>query len=85
MASNVEGESWGIHHDGQSAREEGSDWKQAHNELVRLAADQARLDWEVGAWLLCAARAGTPRRLGYSGITDCGPRPGTRGHSRRTG
>ena len=46
------------------------DWKRAHTELVRLAADQARLDWEVGSWLLKAVRSGTPLRLGYGSITE---------------
>jgi hypothetical protein len=46
------------------------DWKRAHAELVRHAADQARLDWEVGSWLLQAARSGTPLRLGYGSITE---------------
>ena len=46
------------------------DWKRAHTELVRLAADQARLDWEVGSWLLQAVRSGTPLRLGYGSIAE---------------
>ena len=46
------------------------DWKRAHTELVRLAADQARLDWEVGSWLLKAVRSGTPLRLGFGSISE---------------
>jgi hypothetical protein len=46
------------------------DWKRAHTELTRLAADQARLDWEVGSWLLKAVRSGTPLRLGYGSIAE---------------
>ena len=46
------------------------DWKRAHTELVRLAANQARLDWDVGSWLLKAVRSGTPLRLGYGSIIE---------------
>jgi hypothetical protein len=46
------------------------DWKRAHNELVRLARDHARLEWEVGRWLLRALRAATPLRLGYASMAE---------------
>ena len=55
---------------GEAQAAEECDWKRAHTELVRLAADQARLDWEVGSWLLYAARSGTPLRLGYGSIVE---------------
>jgi hypothetical protein len=46
------------------------DWKRAHNELVRLARDHARLEWDVGRWLLRALRAATSLRLGYASMAE---------------
>ena len=41
-------------------------WRQAHEELVRLATERAGLDFEEGRWLLRAHRAGAHLRLGYA-------------------
>jgi len=40
-------------------------WRRAHEELVRLSAKRAGLDFEEGRWLLRAFRSGAHRELGY--------------------
>src|ERR1044071_7265357 len=45
-------------------------WKRAHEELVRLAATRAGLDYEEGRWLLRAERAGAHVRLGYGSFRE---------------
>jgi hypothetical protein len=47
-----------------------SDWKQAHEQLVRLAKSRAGLELEEGRWLLAAQRAGTHRHLGYGSVLE---------------
>jgi hypothetical protein len=70
---NPHGSPLGKPHVGRSEATEHSepfDWKRAHNELVRLASDHARLEWELGRWLLRALRAATPLRLGYASMAE---------------
>src|SRR6187399_1912508 len=45
-------------------------WRQAHEELVRLATERAGLDLEEGRWLLRAHRAGAHLRLGYASFLE---------------
>ena len=45
-------------------------WQRAHEELVRLAATRAGLDYEEGRWLLRAERAGAHLRLGYGAFRE---------------
>jgi hypothetical protein len=45
-------------------------WQRAHDELVRLAATRAGLDYEEGRWLLRAERAGAHLRLGYASFRE---------------
>ncbi|HEX5098701.1 MAG TPA: HNH endonuclease [Polyangiaceae bacterium] len=45
-------------------------WRQAHEELVRLATERAGLDLEEGRWLLRAYRAGTHVRFGYASFNE---------------
>src|SRR6187399_584821 len=45
-------------------------WRQAHEELVRLATERAGLDFEEGRWLLRANRAGAHQRLGYASFHE---------------
>jgi hypothetical protein len=45
-------------------------WRQAHEELVRLAATRAALDHEEGRWLLRAEQAGAHLRLGYGSFRE---------------
>src|SRR6187399_3791867 len=49
---------------------EGAAWRQAHEELVRLATERAGLDFEEGRWLLRAHRAGAHLRLGYASFYE---------------
>src|SRR6187399_1007811 len=49
---------------------EGAAWRQAHEELVRLATERAGLDFEEGRWLLRAHRAGAHLRLGYASFHE---------------
>jgi len=51
-------------------RLEDASWQTAHEALVRLAAEQAGLDFEKGRWLLLAHRAGTHVRLGYASFHE---------------
>jgi hypothetical protein len=46
------------------------DWKQAHEQLVRLARSRAGLELEEGKWLLAAQRAGTHQHLGYGSVLE---------------
>ena len=46
------------------------DWLRAHQELLRLAARRAKLDWEEGRWLLAAWRERADRQLGYASFTE---------------
>lgn len=46
------------------------DWKRAHIELVELSRKSAKLDAEIGRWLLYAARAATPACLGYASVRE---------------
>jgi hypothetical protein len=45
-------------------------WRQAHDELERLARTRTGLDLEEGRWLLAAFRCGTHRRLGYGSFGE---------------
>jgi hypothetical protein len=45
-------------------------WRQAHEELVRLATERAGLDFEEGRWLLRAHRSGAHLRLGYASFQE---------------
>src|SRR5436190_2732078 len=45
-------------------------WQRAHEELVRLAATRAGLDYDEGRWLLRAERAGAHARLGYGSFRE---------------
>src|SRR5215831_9334599 len=45
-------------------------WRRAHEELLRLAAKRAGLDFEEGRWLLRALRSGTHRELGYGSFLE---------------
>jgi predicted nucleic acid-binding protein len=53
-----------------SAQSSQSDWKRAHDDLVRLAKQRAGLDWEEGRSLLCALRSQAHRRLGYGSFVE---------------
>ena len=46
------------------------DWKRAHEELVRLAALRASLDWDEGRWLVSALRFGAHLRLGFGSFVE---------------
>jgi hypothetical protein len=46
------------------------DWQQAHEDLVRLAKIQARLDWEEGRSLLLGLRAGVHLHFGYATFAE---------------
>jgi hypothetical protein len=46
------------------------DWKQAHGELVRLAALRASLDWDEGRSLLSALRLGAHLKLGFGSFFE---------------
>jgi 5-methylcytosine-specific restriction endonuclease McrA len=45
-------------------------WRQAHEELVRLATERAGLDFEEGRWLVRAHRSGAHLRLGYASFHE---------------
>jgi len=45
-------------------------WRQAHEELVRLATERAGLDFEEGLALLRAHRAGAHVRLGFASFNE---------------
>jgi len=45
-------------------------WHRAHEELVRLAATRAGLDYDEGQWLLRAERSGVHVRLGYGSFRE---------------
>src|SRR3954454_7182046 len=45
-------------------------WRRAHDELVRLSAKRAGLDFEEGRWLLRAFRSGAHRELGYGSFHE---------------
>jgi 5-methylcytosine-specific restriction endonuclease McrA len=49
---------------------EDASWRQAHEELVRLATERAGLDFEEGRWLLRAHRSGAHVRLGYASFHE---------------
>ena len=51
-----------------------SRWKQAHKHIVKLAADQCRLDYKIGRALLSAYRTGAHRQLGFSSFAEYGDR-----------
>src|SRR5690348_8343701 len=55
---------------GEERRRDASLWRRAHEELVRLAATRAGLDYEEGRWLLRAERAGAHARLGYGSFRE---------------
>jgi hypothetical protein len=46
------------------------DWRLAHEDLSRLAGCRARLDWEEGASLLRALRAGAHLHLGFATFAE---------------
>src|SRR3954469_24602822 len=48
----------------------GVTWRGAHEELVRLSAKRAGLDFEEGRWLLRAFRSGAHRELGYGSFHE---------------
>ena len=52
------------------AKLDGAAWRQAHEELVRLATERAGLDFEEGSWLLRAHRSGAHLRLGYASFNE---------------
>ena len=45
-------------------------WQLAHQELVRLAAERAGLDFEEGRWLLEAHRTGAHVELGFAAFYE---------------
>jgi hypothetical protein len=45
-------------------------WRQAHEELVRLATERAGLDFEEGRWLVRAHRSGAHVRLGFASFQE---------------
>jgi hypothetical protein len=47
-----------------------SEWRAAHEALMRLARRRAGLDFEEGTWLLAAQRAGVHARLGYGSFFE---------------
>jgi hypothetical protein len=47
-----------------------TDWKVAHEHLVRLAKHRSGLELEEGRWLLRAYRAGAHVRLGYGSFAE---------------
>jgi hypothetical protein len=49
---------------------EDASWRQAHEELVRLATERSGLDFEEGRWLLRAHRSGAHLRLGYASFQE---------------
>jgi 5-methylcytosine-specific restriction endonuclease McrA len=49
---------------------EDASWRQAHEELVRLATERAGLDFEEGRWLVRARRSGAHLRLGYASFQE---------------
>jgi 5-methylcytosine-specific restriction endonuclease McrA len=49
---------------------EDASWRQAHEELVRLATERAGLDFEEGRWLVRAHRSGAHVRLGYASFHE---------------
>jgi 5-methylcytosine-specific restriction endonuclease McrA len=49
---------------------EDASWRQAHEELVRLATERAGLDFEEGRWLVRAHRSGAHLRLGYGSFHE---------------
>ena len=51
-------------------KREGVSWQRAHEELVRLAAERAGLDFEEGLALLRAHRAGVHVRFGYASFNE---------------
>src|SRR5689334_23006376 len=55
---------------GEERRRDAAHWRRAHDELVRLAATRAGLDYEEGRWLLRAERAGAHLRLGYGSFRE---------------
>jgi hypothetical protein len=55
---------------GEERRRDAALWRRAHEELVRLAATRAGLDYEEGRWLLRAERAGAHLRLGYGSFRE---------------
>jgi hypothetical protein len=46
------------------------DWRQAHEELSRLARLRAHLDWEEGATLVRALRSGAHLHLGFASFSE---------------
>src|SRR5690348_5192757 len=55
---------------GEERRGDAALWQRAHEELVRLAATRAGLDYEEGRWLLRALRTGAHVRLGYGSFRE---------------
>jgi hypothetical protein len=51
-------------------KETRTDWKIAHEQLLRLAKHRSGLDLEEGSWLLRAYRAGAHVRLGYGSFAE---------------
>ena len=45
-------------------------WRRAHEELVRLSAKRAGLDFDEGRWLLRAFRSGAHVELGYGSFHE---------------
>ena len=46
------------------------DWQRAHDELLRLARDRTRLDYDEGHWLVVANRSRVHARLGYASFAE---------------
>jgi hypothetical protein len=53
-----------------SHEQEAVDWRQAHEDLSRLARARAHLDWEEGRSLLRALRAGAQVHLGFASFAE---------------
>ena len=53
-----------------TALQEGSGWRAAHEALTRLARQRAGLDFEEGRRLRAAQRARVHERLGYGSFTE---------------
>ena len=55
---------------GREVIQDAVSWRRAHEELVRLAAKRAGLDFEEGRWLLRAFRSGAHVELGYGSFNE---------------
>lgn len=59
-----------------------TDWKRAHDELIRISRERCDLDWDEGRWLLVARRTGAHVRMGFGSFVEYAER--LLGHDPRT-